>query len=362
MLLPAEKKNAVKMKHLFGNQQVTKALSKLVGTSEAIRPLVYLSSKKKFWFYKTFNAQPLFYCASARQFRSCVKAQRVPSFPSGERFPSSFLQFETFFFTSNPNSPRFSTVRLKSKSHSEVAWNQWLAGLLDGDGCFLVSSSGYTSCEITMDLRDEHALQQIKTKLGGSVKLRAGTKSIRYRLHHRKGILELLHRVNGEIRHSVRKNQFHTLCQIFSIDPLNPAPLSRKNAWFAGFFDADGTICISLKHRKGSLIPGAPQCTISVSNKKAEDLSEFQNVFAGNIYYEKSSRTFKWSIQSRESILDFLSYVKDFGPCRSSKKFRFFYLPRFFELVDLRAYRAEEGSLLQKAWIKFLERWKERGI
>ena len=37
---------------------------------------------------------------------------------------------------------------------NDKSWNQWLAGLIDGDGCLLISKLGYTSCEITIDLKD----------------------------------------------------------------------------------------------------------------------------------------------------------------------------------------------------------------
>jgi len=48
---------------------------------------------------------------------------------------------------------------------NDKAWNEWLAGLIDGDGSLLVSKSGYSSCEITMSLEDAHALAIIKQKL-----------------------------------------------------------------------------------------------------------------------------------------------------------------------------------------------------
>jgi hypothetical protein len=49
-------------------------------------------------------------------------------------------------------------------------FKEWLAGLIDGDGCFLLSKKGYASLEITMDLRDKKALFIIKQKYGGSIK------------------------------------------------------------------------------------------------------------------------------------------------------------------------------------------------
>jgi len=75
-------------------------------------------------------------------------------------------------------------------SKSTIGWNQWLAGLIDGDGCLLIFKHGYTSCEITMGIKDEHAFNQIQQKLGGSLKLRSGSNSIGYRLYNQKGIIQ----------------------------------------------------------------------------------------------------------------------------------------------------------------------------
>lgn len=34
-------------------------------------------------------------------------------------------------------------------------FNEWLSGLIDGDGCLLISKKGHLSCEITVHLSDE---------------------------------------------------------------------------------------------------------------------------------------------------------------------------------------------------------------
>lgn len=262
----------------MGNQQVTKALSKLVGTSETIRPL-------------TIN-------------------------------------------------------------NSDNSWNQWLAGLIDSDGSLLISSKGYISCEITMDLKDEHALLQVKNKLGGSVKLRSGSKSIRYRLHHKKGILDLINRINGEIRNSVRIEQLKKICNHLNITFINPTVITLNNSWFSGFFDGDGTITFSMKNDR-------PQLTISVSNKKKIDLIFYLIIFQGNIYFDKSGHgSYKWSIQSKQDILFFLEYIK-LNPLRSSKKYRFYLIPIYYELISLKAY-IKNDSLNYKAWLKFIDKWFTR--
>jgi ubiquinol-cytochrome c reductase cytochrome b subunit len=72
-------------------------------------------------------------------------------------------------------------IRLLSYKSDINKFNEWLGGLIDGDGCFQLSKKGFSSLEITKDIRDEHCLNIIKQKYGGSIKLRSGTKSIRYR-------------------------------------------------------------------------------------------------------------------------------------------------------------------------------------
>jgi hypothetical protein len=100
-----------------------------------------------------------------------------------------------------------------------------LAGLIDGDGCFLLSQKGYGSLEITMSINDSYCLHQIKKHYGGSIKLRSGSRSLRYRLHHKKGLLLLLNDVNSLIRHSTRLIQYNKLCHHYNIVFLYTKPL-----------------------------------------------------------------------------------------------------------------------------------------
>jgi hypothetical protein len=71
------------------------------------------------------------------------------------------------------------TTRATLFNDSENKFNEWLAGLIDGEGSLLISKRGYISCEITMGLQDEYALRFIQNKLGGSIKLRSGAKALR---------------------------------------------------------------------------------------------------------------------------------------------------------------------------------------
>lgn len=244
------------------------------------------------------------------------------------------------------------TTRATSYGIKETRFNQWLAGLIDADGCFQVSKAGYSSCEITVALPDERMLRIIQNKIGGSIKPRTGVKAIRWRLHNRAGMLDLVNRVNGYIRHSKRMVQLNKVCVALGVQMLSPDTLHKKHGWFAGFFDADGTIGYYFKGEYDQ-----PQLTISVTNKQYVDVVHFLNVFGGAIYFDKSQNGYyKWSVQSEIKFSPFLDYVK-VCPLQSIKRKRLFLVKEYYRLVGLKAYKAPEGTVLHKAWLRFNRKW-----
>ena len=239
-------------------------------------------------------------------------------------------------------------------ANNDESWNEWLAGLIDGDGSLLLSKSGYPSCEITMSLQDEHALAIIKQKLGGSIKLRYGAKALRYRLHNNSGMLELINRINGNIRHTSRLKQLESVCLRLNVPIIRPKKTTVDNGWFSGFFDADGTITYSIKN-------GYPQLTIGVTNKLFIDISNYEKIFNGNIYFDRGQNGYyKWSIQSRDEIAYFKTYLSK-HPLRSNKKQRLFLIDEYYYLKDLKAHQALPSTLLSKAWHNFNSKWYKRG-
>lgn len=232
---------------------------------------------------------------------------------------------------------------------------EWLAGIIDGDGCLLVSKKGYTSLEITMGIEDLALLRYIQHKLGGSIKMRSGAKAYRYRLQNKQGMTTLIQNINGHIRHSARLLQLHRVCQQLNFPVIQPVSLisSPASNWFAGFFDADGTINISMKNLR-------PQLTIRVVNKHLINVEWYRTVFGGNIYFDRSQNGYyQWSVQSREDIMKMLNYFKS-SHFRSHKSKRFFLIEKYFKLYDLQAYK--EDSIHHKAWLSFMEKWNKLKI
>nr|QKN19304.1 LAGLIDADG endonuclease [Eudorina elegans] len=308
------------MNYLLANQQETNVDfgPLLVGSSEAVCPQSYYILSMKYLFFVVFTQQK----------------------------------------THSPYNLLKASSMCGMTLSRDDAFNQWLAGVIDGDGCFLVSKAGYCSCEISFGIHDEPLLMRIKQVLGGSVKPRAGINSFRYRLHNTPGMIELVNRVNGYIRNTVRISQLKRVCDRLGIECIPPQNLTLQSTWFAGFFDSEGTVTFSLKEY-GTNGLMRPQLTIGASNKKKENLLIFIDWFGGNVYYDKSSDGYVWSISSREDIEFFLKYTKETSSIRSVKLHRLLLIPKYYKLVELQAFRLDAPSLLIKAWYRFLVRWNK---
>nr|YP_010714063.1 LAGLIDADG homing endonuclease [Fuscoporia gilva]WDD39626.1 LAGLIDADG homing endonuclease [Fuscoporia gilva] len=229
---------------------------------------------------------------------------------------------------------------------------EWLAGVIDGDGSLQLSKKSYTSLEITTGIEDLVLLRFIQNKLGGSIKMRSGAKAYRYRLHNREGMIKLILCINGQIRHTPRLMQLHRICLQLNISLLDPVDLNASSHWFAGFFDANGTIGFSMKNNR-------PQLSVRVTSKNLQDVQWFKQVIGGNIYFDSGQNGYyQWSIQSRKDIIYIKNYFK--GKCRSYKSHRFFLIENYYNLYDLNAFKPD--SIHHKAWLAFINKWNKLKI
>ena len=162
---------------IFKNPQVTKMLSSVVGTSETVR-LLYTG---------VINQES--------------RGRERP--PVSKVLNNSFMRNKAF--------------------------KEWLAGLIDGDGCFYMFKSGYVSLEITMDIKDFNAIEIIKNVYGGSIKYPSGKKAVRYCLRHKSGFLDLVNDVNGLIRNSNRLVQLEKVLRKYGITLIFPDKLTYEN-------------------------------------------------------------------------------------------------------------------------------------
>jgi hypothetical protein len=294
--------------HTMPKSALQARLSTLVGSSEAIRLLLHYAALLGIAFYFLYTDLTNLLCA--------------------------------FFLPLTPDEER-------------RRFNEWLGGLIDGDGCFLLSKKGYASLEIVMELRDKHCLYQIKQVFGGAVQLRAGDNHLRYRLHSHAPLLNLIAAVNGNIRNPVRLSQLHKICVEYDTPLLLPEPLTYRNGWFSGFFDSDGSVYLNLV---------SDQVFITVSQKNKLLLDILQGLYGGQIYPMRSVQAFKWCVYRKEEVIALRDdYFRNY-PSRTPKDNRLKLLPKYFELKALKVHLASENSAEGKIWKRFLESWDRWGV
>ena len=236
---------------------------------------------------------------------------------------------------------------------SSPNFNEYLAGVIDGDGSLLISKASYPSLEITVETKDIGILQQIRAGLGaGSIRPRSAN-AVRYRLHTIAGVLDVVNRINGLLRNSARVPQLERMCEYYSIPYILAQPLNPSSAWYSGFFDTDGTITFSMK-------AGRPQLNVGVTNSLKVDVMEFQQRFGGRFYYDKGSSrnapSWKCLIYRRDLILAFLEFTA-ISPVYSAKSNRLATLLRYYELLDQRAYSSTANAVQRKHWNRFVKAW-----
>jgi hypothetical protein len=138
---------------------------------------------------------------------------------------------------------------------------------------------------VVMEPRDIACLYKLKQRYGGSVKATSHAKAIRFRLHHKAGILQVINDINGLIQNPVRLIQFRKICTIYNVEVIPSVELKYDSAYLSGLFDTDGSVYFN----KESM-----QVFITVSQKGRELLDILVPVYGGSVYSaDKSATAFK---------------------------------------------------------------------
>ena len=232
-------------------------------------------------------------------------------------------------------------------------FNEWVAGLIDGDGYFNESkqSGRAVRLNITMDVRDKKALYDIMHKFGGSVKKIANVNAVKYNLSNKKGLVSLINAVNGNIRNSARMLQMNKLCVKYNIPLIQPKPLTFHNGWFSGFIDSDGSVYYNER---------AGQATISASQKNIYLLQPLVKLYGGRVDPNGGkTEAFKYVIYRKKELYNLIDNYFSIYPLRTMKQNRVNLIKQFF---DVRTYNnrtnREDLSKLQE-WRKFEDKWEK---
>lgn len=231
---------------------------------------------------------------------------------------------------------------------SLIYFNEWLAGLIDGDGQFFRSKKKYANFKIIMHEKDKSSLYAIKHKFGGSIKsMSAGGSNLKYKLNHKEGLIKLINSVNGLIRNPYRMLQLNKVCALYNIDFKNPIPLTYNNGWFSGFVDSDGSIFYDEKSN---------QLILSVTQKNKYLLDLLQILYGGRILILNSKQAFQYSIYRKQEILNLIDNYFIKHPLRNNKTHKIDLIKEFYSLVRYKNLDTNKPGKYYE-WINLKNKW-----
>jgi ubiquinol-cytochrome c reductase cytochrome b subunit len=259
--------------------------------------------------------------------------------------PLTYYSFN--YIHSNPD-----PIHYNRSKYDELSFNEWLAGVIDGDGYFHILSSKYPSLTIEMEKKNLSLLLYISDKIGGLIytDLKGRPNVVRLTVRKRSNMIDLVNRINGNIRNSIRVLQFTKVCEMFHISYIWAAPLIYDNAWMSGFFDADGTIIARFSKPFG--------IRIHITNKYSDDLEHLESVYGGKTYAvrDNNGNTYahRWIVSSRAGIISLSAYFKLYPP-RSHKFSRVTMIESYYHLQD--RIISTDDSIDYNDWLVLEERW-----
>ena len=304
-------------------------ISKLVGISEAIR-LILILIKLKF-----FNLIP----------KPVILEQHHP-----KRKIKLLLLNNNKSLTFNRNMSTNTKIVLKKEStySNDLAFNQWLAGLIDGDGYFILTKKGYNSCEITIDSRDKKVLYLIQHKYGGSVKQISNANAFKYKLRNRAGLISLIKDINGLIRNPTRLLQMNKLCEKFNIELRYANNLTFNDGWFSGFIDSDGSVYFN---------EASGQVFISISQKNKYLLEPLIDIYGGRVDISSPKiESFKYVVYRKDELFNLIDNYFSKYPLKTEKMKRINLIKQFY-LVTLS--KKNDDVVKFNEWVKFKDKWEK---
>ena len=245
------------------------------------------------------------------------------------------------------------TPELDSKTFSFITcdyFNEWLAGVIDGNGYFLLSKEGNAGLVINFQLADFRCLYIIFRAFGGSFRQRKDKNELQYRLYNEKKLFDLINRINGLIRTSARLVQLSRISNEYGINIYQASGLTYDNGWFSGIFDSDGHICLNLIGNELDII---------IVQKEKYVLDSIASIYGGEVLETRRKDHFGWVVYKKNEVLNLLNYFNKYK-LQSENALRIQLINKYYELDSLGAKKAPEDSELGKKWKEFINEWNAK--
>jgi hypothetical protein len=195
-------------------------------------------------------------------------------------------------------------VPTHKKPLTDKEFGQYLAGLIDGDGCFVLKQLVIVFTEL-----DASLAYYIKSRLKyGNVYKIKGKKAIKLVIGKEEGLKKVLKLINNCIRQQtkldqIQKNIIPYLELPYQINLNNSNELN--NYWLAGFTDADGSFQIKILKRQ---MRTEIRLNFQVDQKRKDLLELIKKLLGGNIGYRKTNDNYYYGSISFGSAKKVINY------------------------------------------------------
>ena len=264
---------------------------------------------------------------------------------------------------------------------AQQRWHQWCAGFIDGHGHIVVSKTGQVTVEIITDNDHKPMIRQIQKAYGGTVKPRAGSASVRWRLTKKESVTQLCERINGYLRHNVRRNQFERACAVLDLDVNPSSSLTRDSCYIAGLFDGVGSVTFNVSQTSAarSQLSGNygkavrlqysrkhHELSLIIDNSDQYLLNSIRDALKiGSVITKQSSKNskrrtkvhYRWAVRNYEQLCAMQAYLRRTRVGYSIKHKRLSQVERYFELIGQKCHLADDHSAMFKRWSQFCHDW-----
>lgn len=232
-------------------------------------------------------------------------------------------------------------------SDRSLAFKEWLAGLIDGDGYFSLPKNGKPRFEITIHANDKKVLDLIKDQYHGSIYVISNGHAFKYKLKNKKSLILLIKDINGLIRNPTRLLQMSKLCKLYGIELNNYDNLMFNNGWFSGFLDSDGSIYYDNKSK---------QVHIGITQKNKYLLDSLIHIYGGRVQPCSHKReAFEYVIYRKIELFKLIDNYFNKYPLRTEKMQKINLIKDFFfmklnekNLASLAEIKREEAKWIGK--------------
>ena len=250
------------------------------------------------------------------------------------------------------------------KMQNDHELGYYLAGLIEGDGCF-----SDRRLEIVFSEHDKPLAYWLKVQIGyGSVVKVKATQAVRYVLRHGAGLARVVQLTNGKYRtqHKLEQLVKHGYGSRYGviISTKHDTSCLTSNHWLAGFTDADGCFVISIvasttdKCGQVHLLSSIPKTTVAdvrceyqITHKSRQVVELVRGVLGGCIspcfqtgtVAGKTYPMYRYNSTSFQNALHVISYFDRFHCQAPSQLIAYFKWRKVFRIIQRKEHLNERG-------------------